>query len=196
MKMKTGPLLSLALAMGLLSQAASGLAAGAKTSMPGNADVLLAAASAVDDEEEDDEEEEAVDYRDRVREMQEWINRRDVERKQGLEGLPQPNPPALAAPYPKYFQDRGYDENGYRRLDGDIRVKLRDAPDYEPSYNRHAYRHSRWHGRHGHNRHYYRGGRRSHHSRYALSHSHHSRPTAHHHGSKSHSGHSRKRSRR
>ena len=115
--------------------------------------IHLAAADVDDDEE--DEEEEAVDYRDRVREIQQWMNRRDSERKGDAPSL-NIAPTAPPAQFPRYFRNKGYDENGYRKLDEDVRVRLHDAPDAETSadaprhYRRHAW-HKRW-SRHVHPR--------------------------------------------
>ncbi len=127
MKLKRRQLVCLVSFIGLLS-----LSIRCSAGEPGSGDQgvkSLYAAASVDneDDEEDDEEEQAVNYRDRLRELQDWMRRRDAERKHTQElDIPQATPPTLSAPFPRYFQDQGYDENGYRRLGDDVRIKLRD----------------------------------------------------------------------
>jgi hypothetical protein len=144
---------------------------------------------AENDDDEDDEEEEAVDYRDRVREIQQWMNRRDSERKGEAPTLSLPRSAPSAAPaYPRYFRDNGYDENGYRRLDSEVRTRLRDAPD--SSYVRHSYRrhhswHKRWHRHvrpvyHARRHHYYTRHHHGGHQYYSHHHAHGGRVDKHH----------------
>jgi hypothetical protein len=150
---KSESIITLSLLLGLLALPAAGHAGTAGGATPAAAPIHLAEASADNEEDEEDEEEEAVDYRDRVREIQRWMNRRDSERKgdaPSLNAAPAAPPPA---PFPRYFRDKGYDENGYRKpdRDKDVQVRLRNAPeesaaaDYTPR--RHYYRHHAWHKR-------------------------------------------------
>ncbi len=169
--------------MGLLCLAVSGFAdARNAEGIQASGAAYLAAAPLDNEDEEDDEEEEAVDYRDRVREIQQWMNRRETERKGGAPGLDvaPAEAPALSKPYPQYFQSNSYDENGYRRLDGDVRVRLRDAPraDYvtsgrrHSSWHRHGNKHARYHGhsyRHGYHP-SHSGGRSRHYSAHSSHH--------------------------
>lgn len=158
-KVKPGQLITLGFALGLLTLAVDGLAY-AKETPPQTSVAMYLAAADTDDEEDEDEEEEAVNYRDRVREVQQWMSRRDTERKGGAPGLDvaPSETPALSTPYPRYFQSRGDDGNGYRRLNRDVRVRLHTPRSY---YGRRHHGHSSWHrgphssGRHhGHSQHY------------------------------------------
>jgi len=80
----------------------------------------------------------AGDFHERIRLMQEWLNARRLERGQG----PSPNGTQGFSRYGQnsadnededeealastdYFTRRGLDERGYRRLDGNIRVRIR-----------------------------------------------------------------------
>lgn len=159
--MKTARLIAL-FALGLLSLAACNLAH-AQGWPPG------ALQLAAEDDDEEDEEEEAVNYRDKVREIQQWMNRRDSERKGEAPTLDvTPAPPA----YPRYYRDSGSDAGGYRRLDREVRARLGSAPEagYTPRHHRHSYRswHKRWrrhvspvvHARH-HRHHYHSRHRHS-----------------------------------
>ena len=161
MKAKPSHLLAITFCVGLISFVTYGQAAPAPLQ-------VAAASTDNDDDEEDEEEEEAVDYRDRVREIQGWMNRRDSERKGDAPSL---NVAPVAPPqaFPKYFRDNGYDESGRRRLDGDVRARLRSAPEasYTPHYHRQYSWHKRWH-RHVHP--YIHA--RSHHSRHGYHHPH------------------------
>lgn len=144
MKLKSSQLICLGFIIGLLSLPTNCFA-GATDDGGQNAGIQHMAAAPVDNEdEEDDEEEEAVDYRDRVREIQDWMSRRDAERKQaqGLD-IPQAASPTLSPPFPRYFKDNDYDENGYRRLGDDVRVKLRNEPEAS-SYPYGSHGHSSW----------------------------------------------------
>jgi hypothetical protein len=122
------------------------------------APLSLATAPADEFDDEDDEDEEEDEYQDRVRQMQTWLNKRQAERRQ-TEGGQAPNPGASGA-YPGYFERHGYDEQGYRRIDDDLRIRLRDEP---PSYyvSGHSRRHHGHHARRGY-RHYRRGGGHAH----------------------------------
>lgn len=68
------------------------------------------------------------DFDERVRVMQEWLRKREAERQHqdwGLDAVSPQEPPASS----NYFQDRGLDERGFRHLEGNLRVKLRDLQD-------------------------------------------------------------------
>ncbi|MFM8332107.1 MAG: hypothetical protein ACKN9T_10500, partial [Candidatus Methylumidiphilus sp.] len=81
------------------------------------------------EDDDDDEEEEAVNYRDRVREVQDWLNRRELERQGRAPSLDLPAaPPQPSAAFPQYFQEPAADANGYRRLDPGVRTQFSDAP--------------------------------------------------------------------
>lgn len=169
--MKSDHIITLGFLVGLMAAAACCQATAADA--PAADAIHLAAAPADNDDDEEDEEEEAVDYRDRVREIQQWMNRRDSERKgdaPSLNAAPIAPPPAQ---FPKYFRDNGYDENGYRKLDEDVRVRLRDAPADSGSDIPRHYRHHAWHqrwSRHVHPRiHFRRHGYAYHYSRHSHS---------------------------
>ncbi len=147
--------------MGLLSLGTDSFADGPHTPVAGA--IYLAAST--DDDDEDDEEEESVDYRDRVREIQGWMHRRNAQRNQGS-GLDLPSQaPTESAPYHRYA------DAGFRHGGRAYRVRLRGI-------RHHAHRHSRRHAyahhagySHGHShrrargvashRHAYRHGRAS-----------------------------------
>lgn len=105
--------------------------------------VLLAGSAAANESESDSDlfsdtlfsQEESIDpesiegdYDERVKAMQKWLWRREAERKiQGL-SLEEPKPDDTNIFTSKYFEERGYDERGYKRLDGNVHVKLRHQP--------------------------------------------------------------------
>jgi hypothetical protein len=127
---KADPIIFITCLLGLLSLLPMSCVAETQNASSQSSDALHMAAAPVDNEDdEEDEEEEAVDYRDRVREIQRWMNRRDTERKGGAPTLNAVPPPPQ---FPKYFRDNGLDVNGYRKLEPDIRVRLRDAPEAAP----------------------------------------------------------------
>jgi len=68
------------------------------------------------------------DFDERVRVMQEWLRRREAERRHQNWGLDVVSPQEPSASS-NYFQDRGLDERGFRRLEGNLRVKLRGLED-------------------------------------------------------------------
>jgi len=175
MKVTPSPFHALAFLVAMLSLLASGQA-NAREADKRLDPVYVAEAGADSDDDEEDEEEESVNYRDRVREIQDWMNRRDSERKGDAPSL-NVAPVSPRPAFPKYFRDNGYNENGFRNKDENVRTRLRDAP--SPSYaaRYHSYHHSwhkRWHkhvrprihGHHGHHgsRHAYKGN--SHHPKH------------------------------
>ncbi|MDD5034999.1 MAG: hypothetical protein PHE55_09595 [Methylococcaceae bacterium] len=188
--MKLRPIIALAFILGFQSLATNGRAdVTASTSKPSGD---LYAAAAADEDEEDDEEEEQVNYRDRVREVQQWLNRRDSERKGADDATLPAERPALPQPFPKYFQDNGYDERGFRKWGDDVRLRLRDG-EYRPHryYRRHVYRPWRRHAHHyrhfypRHRHHHSRHGWRNHsHPRHGYSAGKHHRHGAHAHSSR------------
>jgi len=188
---KPGQLITLGFALGLLSLAADTTAQAETRGASAQASGAIYLAVS-DDDEEDDEEEEATNYRDRVREVQGWMKRRDSERKGAAPGLDVAPTPASPTPYPRYFQNKGYDESGYRRLDSGIRVRLHDAPHhyYHSSYHR---RHSSWRRHSYHHSYSYRhGSRHGYHRHPAGRHAHGGKPRYHHatrHGHPSYSRH-------
>ncbi len=182
--MKPGQLITLGFALGLLSLAADTTAQAETRGASAQASGAIYLAVS-DDDEEDDEEEEATNYRDRVREVQGWMKRRDSERKGAAPGLDVAPAPASPTPYPRYFQNKGYDENGYRRLDSGIRIRLHDAPHhyYHSSYHR---RHSSWHRHSYHHGYSHRHGSRHGYHRYHASRHGHPSYSHHAHGGKPH----------
>lgn len=73
-----------------------------------------------------------VDYEERVRIMQDWLRKRRLERENGWARervSPQPNSAedddAGLPEEADYFARHGLDERGYRRLGGDLRVRIR-----------------------------------------------------------------------
>jgi hypothetical protein len=129
MKVKSHLFLFLPIAMALLYPATCSPAMGANFPAAG---VIYLAASA-DDDEEDDEEAEAVDYRDRVREVQSWMHRRNAQRR-GETAL-DVNPPSE---YPHY--NGGY--NGSSHWNRVVRVRLHGV--HHPISHRHHRPHSSW----------------------------------------------------
>jgi len=174
MKATSGSIISFAFFFALLSLVTNSQAGPKNASASSiTANEVIAAATDGEDDEED-EEEEAVDYRDRVREIQEWMNRRGSERRGDAPSL---NVAPVAPPpvFPKYFQENGYDGNGYRKPDSDVRIKLHDAPEenYAPRYHRHFSWQKRW-NRHVHpfihaRRHHFQHGYHHSYSRHSYS---------------------------
>jgi hypothetical protein len=85
---------------------------------------------------------EAGDYQDRVRIMQDWLRNRRLERENNwARDVVSPRPPAGARSGDDYDEDsgsdyftrKGLDERGYRRLDGNLRVRIRGLRE-EPAH--------------------------------------------------------------
>lgn len=157
MKSHLPPLILAMLSLVLLSILASARA-DTRQSQTEAAPLLLAASPGdLDEDEDDDEEEESVNYRDRVRDVQDWLNHRNAQRRgQSMDAptnAPADTPTAAetAPAYPRYYQENGVDEYGYRRREV-VRVTLR-APYSSHSrqghhhHHGHSYRHT---GRHHH----------------------------------------------
>jgi len=84
--------------------------------------------------QEDIDDPEAVegDFEERVRVMQEWLRRREAERRHqdwGFDVVSPQESPVARPSSSNYFEEHGYDERGFRRLDGNVRVKLRGVQD-------------------------------------------------------------------
>ena len=79
----------------------------------------------------DDPESADGSFQERVRVMQEWLRKREADRRHQNWGLdvvtPEPSD-ADSSRSSNYFSDHGYDERGFRRLDGNVRVRLRGLP--------------------------------------------------------------------
>lgn len=75
-----------------------------------------------------DPEEVEGSFEDRVRVMQEWLRQREAQRRHedwGRDVVSPQVPPPPRSSSSRYFEERGYDERGFRRLEGNIRVRLR-----------------------------------------------------------------------
>jgi hypothetical protein len=79
--------------------------------------------------------------------MQEWLHRREAERRHQNWGLDvvTPEEPAVSRPSSSssnYFEEHGYDERGFRLLDGNVRVRLRGLQDDSEQQTHEGRRHS------------------------------------------------------
>lgn len=79
--------------------------------------------------EQEDTGELEGDFEERVQELQGWLRQRDAERRQSWgNDVVTPENPAMK-PSSRYFSDRGYDGQGYRRLNENTRFRLRTRDD-------------------------------------------------------------------
>ena len=125
--MKSNPhfFLALSIVIGLFAFATNSLAVG--NYAHSNGAIYLAAA---DDDEEDDDEAEAVDYRDRVREVQSWMHKRSAQRRG--DSVPDFSPSS---------ESHSSNFSGYRPS---YRVRLRGIRHRSHRHSR-AHRHAAWH---------------------------------------------------
>jgi len=82
---------------------------------------------------------EAGDYQDRVRIMQDWLRNRRLERENNwARDVVSPRPPSgdeyEGDSGSDYFIRKGLDERGYRRLDGNLRVRIRGLREEQPAH--------------------------------------------------------------
>lgn len=88
------------------------------------------------DSASDDELEGSFD--ERVHDLQNWLRQREAERRDSWgNDVVTPENPALRRA-PRYFGGRGYDEQGYRRLNENTRFRLRGGDDWSLGESGHA----------------------------------------------------------
>jgi hypothetical protein len=131
--MRLKPIIAVSLSIGLWAAMPKSWAGG--SGFDANTKAYLAQEDIIDPEAVEG------DFEERVRVMQEWLRRREAERRHQNWGLDVVSPQE-PSPSSDYFKDHGYDEHGFRRRDGNLRVKLRGLQDDSDQEPRKVRRHS------------------------------------------------------
>ena len=67
------------------------------------------------------------DFESRARDLQQWLRQREAERQMGGQREPISERPRIS-PSSRYFEEHGYDAQGFKRLNENTRFRLRGAP--------------------------------------------------------------------